>query len=114
WRWLAITASVLSIAWVFVGIGDASPGSLSAHAFYAAAGFVLAAVFIVAGLLYGPPAERGRVEEVGSGVLAGYLFGMFMLVYASAHDALALTTLLALAAATVAIAWRTEAVMPVV
>ena len=114
WRWLAITAAALSIAWMFVGMSDPSAGALSAHAFYAAAGFALAAVFIVAGLLYGPPAERGRVEEVGSGVLAGYLFGTFMLVYASAHDALALTTLFVLAAATVAIAWRTEAVMPVV
>ncbi len=114
WRWLAITAAALSIAWMFVGIGDPGNGSLSAHAFYAAAGFGLAAVFIVAGLLYGPPAERGRIEEVSSGVLAGYLFGAFMLVYATAHAPLALATLLVLAAATVAIAWRTEAVIAVV
>jgi uncharacterized membrane protein len=92
WRWLAITAAALSIAWMFVGIGDPRNGSLSAHAFYAAAGFGLAAVFIVAGLLYGPPAERGRIEEVSSGVLAGYLFGAFMLVYATAHDPLALVS----------------------
>jgi len=114
WRWLAITAAALSILWMFVGIGDASAGSLSAHACYAVTGFALAAIFIVAGLLYGPPAERGRVEPVSSGVLAGYLAGAFMLVYATAHDALALTTLFVLAAAAVAIAWRTEAAIAAV
>ena len=114
WRWLAITAACLSIAWMFVGMGDAGGGSLPAHAFAAVAGFALAAIFIVAGLLYGPPAEHGRVEPLSSGVLAGYLVAAFALVYATDHAGLALTTLLVLAAATVAIAWRTEAVMAAV
>lgn len=109
WHWLAITAAALSILWMFVGIGDPSSGSLSAHAFYAAAGFALAAIFVVPGLLYGPAAERGRFEPVSCGVLAGYLFGAFVLVHASAHDGLALMTFFVLAAATVAITWRTEA-----
>ena len=114
WRWLAVTAAAFSVVWMFVGIGDAREGSLSAHAFYAVAGYALGAVFIVCGLFYGPPAERGRPEEVSSGVLAGYLFGAFMLVLATAHAPLALTTLFVLAAASVAIAWRTDAVLPVV
>jgi uncharacterized membrane protein len=114
WRWLAITAAAFSIVWMFVGIGDPGNGSLSAHAFYAAAGFALGAVFIVCGLFYGPPAERDRYEPLSSGVLAGYLFGAFMLVLATAHAPLALTTLFVLAAATVAITWRTDAVMAVV
>ncbi len=114
WGWLAITAAAFSILWMFVGIGDARPGSLPAHAFYVAAGFALAAVFIVAGLFYGPPAERGRIEPVSSGVLTGYLVGAFMLVYATEHAGLALTTLIVLAAATVAIAWRTEAALAAV
>jgi uncharacterized membrane protein len=114
WRWLAITAAALSVVWMFVGIGDPGGGSLSAHAFYAVAGFALGAVFIVCGLFYGPPAERDRYEPLSSGVLAGYLVGAFMLVLATAHAPLALTTLLVLAAATVAITWRTDAVMAVV
>jgi uncharacterized membrane protein len=114
WRWLAITAAAFSILWMFVGIGDARAGSLPAHAFYVVAGFALAAIFIVAGLLHGPPAERGRIEPVSSGVLTGYLVGAFMLVYATEHAGLALTTLIVLAAAAVAIAWRTEAALPAV
>ncbi|MDB5602163.1 MAG: hypothetical protein JWN71_4207 [Xanthobacteraceae bacterium] len=111
WRWLAITAATLSILWMFVGIADPTNGSLSAHAFFAVAGFALASVFIVAGLWHGPAAEPGRVEPVSCGVLAGYLFGAFMLVMATAHAPLSLITLAALIAATVAITWRTEATM---
>jgi uncharacterized membrane protein len=114
WHWLAITAAACSIVWMFVGIGDPSGGSLTAHAFYAVAGFALGATFIVCGLLYGPPAEPDRSEPLSSGVLAGYLFGAFMLVLATAHAPLALATLFVLAAATVAITWRTDAVMAVV
>ena len=111
WRWLAITAVVASILWMFVGIGDPGHGSLSAHAFYAAAGFSLAAYFIVAGFFKGPPAEPGRIDPVSCGVLAGYLFGAFMLTMATAHAPLAMATLFALTAAAVAIAWRTEAAL---
>jgi uncharacterized membrane protein len=111
WRWLAITAAVASILWMFVGMDDPSHGSLSAHAFYAAAGFALAAYFIVAGLFAGPPAEPGRIDPVSCGVLAGYLFGAFLLAIATAHAPLAVATLFALMAATVAIAWRSEAAL---
>src|SRR5262245_4038614 len=114
WRWLAITASVFAILWMFLGMSDPRYGSLSAHASFAIAGFALAALFIVCGLFYGPPAERGRAEPVSCGVLAGYLFGAFTLVLATAHAPLALTTLLVLAAAAVAIAWRTEAAIAAV
>ena len=111
WRWLAITAAVASILWMFVGMGDPGHGSLPAHAFYAAAGFALAAYFIVAGLFAGPPAEPGRIDPVSCGVLAGYLFGAFLLTIATAHAPLAVATLFALMAATVAIAWRSEATL---
>jgi uncharacterized membrane protein len=68
WRWLAITAAVFSLLWMLVGI--AIPNAIGAHAFHAIAGFALAAAFIVAGLLYGPPAERGRFDMVSSWILA--------------------------------------------
>jgi uncharacterized membrane protein len=109
WRWLAITAAVLSILWMLPGMADPSGGSLSAHAFYAIICFTLAAYFIVAGLFQGPAAEQGRYDEVSCGVLAGYLLGTFLLLLATHHDPLAIATLFILIAATVAIAWRTEA-----
>jgi uncharacterized membrane protein len=109
WRWLAITAAVLSILWMLPGMADPSGGSLSAHVFYAIACFALAAYFIVAGLFEGPPVEPGRYDDVSCGVLAGYLIGTFLLLLATHHDPLAITALFVLLAATVAIAWRTEA-----
>jgi uncharacterized membrane protein len=114
WRWLAITAAVASILWMFVGMGDPGHGSLSAHAFYAAAGFALAAYFIVAGLFAGPPAEPGRIDPVSCGVLAAYLLGAYMLTIATVHAPLAMATLFVLMAASVAIAWRSEAALLVV
>lgn len=109
WRWLAITAAALSILWMLPGMADPSGGSLSAHVFYAIACFALAAYFIVAGLFEGPAAEPGRYDEVSCGVLAGYLVGTFMLLMATHHDPLAITALFVLIAATVGIAWLTEA-----
>jgi uncharacterized membrane protein len=112
WRWLAITAAVFSLLWMLVGI--AIPNAIGAHAFHAIAGFALAAAFIVAGLLYGPPAERGRFDMVSSWILAGYLAGAFLLVFANRHDGLAVLTLFILAAATIGVAWRSEAATPAV
>jgi uncharacterized membrane protein len=112
WRWLAITAAVFSLLWMVAGI--AVPSAMLAHAFHALAGFALASTFIVAGLVYGPEAERGRFDAVSWGVLAGYLFGAFLLVLTNRHDLTTLLTLFALAAATIAVAWRSEAATPAV
>ena len=109
WRWLAITAASASILWMLPGIADPSHGSLAAHALYAMVCFALAAYFIVAGLFQGPAAEPGRYDGVSCGVLAGYLFGSYLLVLATHHDPLAVATLFALMAATLAIALHTEA-----
>jgi uncharacterized membrane protein len=110
WGWLATTASVFSILWMLVGINDPRFGSLPAHAFFAVAGFALAAVFVVPGLFQGPPEERGRTDVLSSAVLAGYLFGAFLLAIASAHATLAVIVLAVLAAASVAAAWRASMV----
>lgn len=112
WRWLAITAAVFSLLWMLVGIGI--PSAMPAHAFHALAGFALASTFIVAGLIYGPEAERGRFEAVSWGVLAGYLFGAFLLVLTNKHEATTLLVLFVLAAASIAVAWRSEAATPAV
>src|SRR6185436_7670672 len=90
------------------------PSAIPPHVFHALVGFALASAFLVAGLFYGPPAERGRFVLVSWGVLAGYLLGAFLLALAGRHDALAVATLFALAAASIAATWRSEAVTPAV
>ncbi len=107
WRWLAVTAVAASVLWALPGIGDLQ--ALGPHAFHIAAGFVLAVLLIVSGLLFGPDAAPGEIDLVSSGALAAYLFASMLLVLATGHDTLALALFVALVAATVAIAWRTDA-----
>jgi uncharacterized membrane protein len=114
WRWLAITAVVFGTLWMFPGIDRTAGDVLMPHAFHAVAGFVLAAILIVSGFLYGPTAEPGRIDGISSAALAAYLFAAAMLVFASHHDAAALVTFALLTAGTVAIAWRTEAAVAAV
>ena len=109
WRWLAITAVVFGTLWMFPGIADLRVNSITPHAFHAVVGFALVAALLVSGLLYGPNAEPGRIDEVSSGALAAYLFGILILVLARQHDTLALTAFTLLIVATVVIAWRTDA-----
>jgi uncharacterized membrane protein len=107
WRWLAVTAVVASVLWALPGIGDIA--ALTPHVFHIAAGFTLAALLIVSGLLFGPDAAPGEIDAVSSGTLAAYLLASMLLVLATGHDTLALTLFVVLVAATVAIAWRTDA-----
>jgi uncharacterized membrane protein len=107
WTWLAVTAAILSIIWMFLKIAD--PSAVAPHAFHALTGFALAAAFLVPGLLYGPGTERGHADPLSSGILSGYLFGTLLMVLLTRHDTTALVTLAVLIAATAAIAWRAEA-----
>lgn len=107
WRWLAIAAVAASVLWALPGIGELQ--ALVPHAFHIAAGFVLATLFIVSGLIFGPDAAEGEVDAVSSGALAAYLFAAMLLVLATGHDTLALILFVALVVATVAIAWRSDA-----
>jgi len=109
WRWLAITAIALSAVWTLPGVGSAGVDALGAHNFHVVAGFVLAAILIVEGLLLGPDAQPGRIDSVSSAALSAYLFVAACLVFASRHDPAALGAFAALIVATVAVAWRSEA-----
>ncbi len=108
WRWLAVTAITLGVLWTFPGVALATVDALGAHIFHVAAGFSLAAILIVAGFLFGPDAEPGRIDRVSSAALSAYLIALACLVIASRHDPLALAAFVLLVAATVAVSWHSE------
>jgi len=107
WRWLAITTMAFGVLWSLVGMG--TPGLLSPHAFSVASGFVLAAVLVVSGFLFGPEAEHGRLEPISSIALGAYLFAATLMVVSYRHTDPALIVFAILIAATIVIAWRTDA-----
>ena len=109
WRWLAITAVVFSVFWMLPGIDDFMRDALIPHVFHGIVGYALATALIVSGLFYGPAAEPGKVDGISSGALAGYLLAVALLVVSRNHEAPALYAFAILCAATIAIAWRTEA-----
>jgi uncharacterized membrane protein len=109
WRWLAIAAIVLSVLWIYPGADVFPVAALGAHVFSALAGFVLAATFLVCGLLFGPEAAPGEVDRLSAFALGVYLLAAAFLTLASQHDPAALTAFVVLTVATVAIAWRAEA-----
>ena len=107
WRWLAVSAVVASVLWTLPGIGELD--SLPEHVFHVATGFVLSALLIVSGFLFGPPSARGEIDLVSSGALGAYLLAAMLLVLATGHDSLALLLFCVLVVGTLAIAWRTDA-----
>jgi uncharacterized membrane protein len=60
WRWLAVTAVAASVLWALPGIGELP--ALTPHVFHIAAGFTLAALLIVSGLLFGPDGTPGEID----------------------------------------------------
>jgi uncharacterized membrane protein len=109
WRWLAVTAVVAGSLWTFPGIADNRVDWITPHNFHAVAGFVLVAIFIVSGFLFGPDAPPGEIDSVSSGAIAAYLLASALIVIASGHDPVPLATYLLLVGATIAIAWRADA-----
>ena len=109
WLWLAVTAIVLGALWTLPGMDVSPVEAIGAHVFNALAGFVLAAVFLVCGLLYGPEPKSGEVEWVSTLSLSVYVLVTALLVFATGEDSVPFTAFIVLTAATVAIAWRTEA-----
>jgi uncharacterized membrane protein len=112
WYWLALVALALGALWAWPGIDPiyfSFVAALGAHVFYVVAGFTLAATFLVANLFYGSHAAPGAKDLLSNVALSVYLFAATLLVLASLHDPVALVAFIVLTAATVAIAWHTEA-----
>ncbi|WLB52178.1 DUF2339 domain-containing protein [Bradyrhizobium japonicum] len=108
WRWLAVTTIAFAVLWIFPGL-DTSELQVAPHAFHAIAGFVLAALLVVCGFMFGPTVEDGEVEPVSSSSLGAYLFGAMLIVLSSAHADLALIAFTLLVGATLFVAWRAPA-----
>ena len=106
WRWLAISAVVASVLWTLPGLGDLD--SLPEHVLHVAIGYILSALLIVSGFLFGPASARGDIDGVSSGALSAYLFAAILLALATGHDSLALLLFCVLVVGTLAIAWRTD------
>ena len=70
WRWLAITTIVFALLWTFPCLECMDP-KVGPHVFHVIAGFVLAALLVVCGFMFGPPAEEGRIEPISSGFACG-------------------------------------------
>ncbi len=108
WRWLAITALAFGLFWAFPGVDDA--GTLAPHLLHAVAGFVLVALLdrcrpLVRTRCRARPDRRGVVGR-DRGVSARR---RRIVVLAQDHDPAATIAFALLTAATVAIAWRSDA-----
>ncbi len=108
WRWLAVTTIVLSLLWAFPCM-PCGPDALGPHAFHAIVGFVLAAALAVCGFMFGPSIEPGRIEPISSASIAVYGLVTALLVVLQGHSDASLTIFAVITAATLAVAWRSEA-----
>ena len=108
WRWLAVTSIAFALLWTFPCL-QCGPTMIGPHAFHVIAGFVLASLLVVCGLLFGPPADGERVEPVSSGSLAAYLFGATLIVLNGFHADAAMITFALLVAGILFVAWQTPA-----
>jgi uncharacterized membrane protein len=108
WRWLAVTTIALALLWTFPCL-QCGPSMVGPHLFHVIAGFVLAALLVVCGFLFGPDLEDGQIEPISSGSLAAYLLGATMIVLASFHADSAIVGFTILVACTLIVAWRAPA-----
>ncbi|MCA6118615.1 DUF2339 domain-containing protein [Bradyrhizobium sp. WSM 1738] len=108
WRWLAVTTIVFALLWTFPCL-QCGPSMVGPHAFHVLAGFVLAALLVVCGFMFGPPADEGQVEPISSGSLAAYLLGAMLIVLNSFHADTAMIVFGLLVAGSIVVAWRSDA-----
>ncbi|WP_291850412.1 DUF2339 domain-containing protein [Bradyrhizobium sp.] len=108
WRWLAVTTIAFALLWTFPCL-QCGPSMVAPHAFHVFAGFALAALLVVCGFMFGPPAVEGEVEPISSGSLAAYLFGATLIVLTSFHNDTAMVVFGLLVAGILAVGWRSDA-----
>ena len=108
WRWLAVTTIVFALMWTFPCLECMDP-MVGPHVFHVIAGFVLAALLVICGFMFGPAAAEGEIEPISSSALAAYLLGATAIVITSLHADAAMTGFALLVAGTLLVAWRAPA-----
>jgi uncharacterized membrane protein len=108
WRWLAVTTIAFALLWT-VPCLQCGPSAVGPHALHVISGFILAALLVVCGFMFGPPADGDRIEPISSGSLAAYLLGATLIVLASFHADTAMVVFALLVAGTLFVAWRAPA-----
>lgn len=108
WRWLAVTTIVFALLWTLPCL-QCGPSMIGPHVFHVVSGFILAALLVVCGFMFGPPADEGGIEPFSSGSLAAYLLGATMIVLNSFHADTAIIVFAILVAGTLFVAWRAPA-----
>src|SRR5882757_6928944 len=108
WRWLAVTTIAFALLWTFPCL-QCGPSMVAPHAFHVIAGFILSALLVVCGFMFGPPADEGRIEPISSGSLAAYLVGVTLIVLNSSHADVAMVAFGLLVDGSLIVAWRTDA-----
>ena len=108
WRWLVLTTIAFTTFWTLPGL-DSGPAMVAPHVFHVIACFVLAALLVVCGFMYGPPAEAGRIEGISSAALGTSLFGATLIVLAGSHADLAMIAFALLVGGALFVAWYAQA-----
>src|SRR3954469_21132948 len=108
WRWLAVTTIAAALLWTFPCL-QCGPSMIGPHGFHVISGFVLAALLVWWGFMFGPSGDEGRIEPISSGSLAAYLVGATMIVLASFHADSAIIIFTVLVGGTLIVAWRAQA-----
>jgi uncharacterized membrane protein len=108
WRWLAVTTIAFALLWTLPCL-ECGPSMVAPHAFHVIAGFILAALLVVCGFMFGPPAADGQIEPISSGSLAAYLAGATLIVLSSGHADAAIIVFALLVAGALFVAWRADA-----
>ncbi len=104
WRWLAVTTIVFGLLWI-LPVLKFDPPQVGPYAFHVVSGFVLSALLVVCGFLFGPSADQSSIEPISSGSLAAYLLGATAIVLVSSHADAALIVFTLLVAVSLFVAW---------
>jgi uncharacterized membrane protein len=108
WRWLAVSTIVFALLWTLPFL-KFDPPVVGPYAFHVLSGFVLAALLVVCGFMFGPASDEGHIEPISSGSLAAYLLGATILVLVSSHADASLIVFAILVAAALFVAWFARA-----
>jgi uncharacterized membrane protein len=113
WRWLAVTTIAFALLWTFPCL-QCGEEMIAPHVFHVIAGFVLAALLVVCGFMFGPDGDGEEIEPISSASLAAYLFGAMLIVLNSAHADTAMIGFGLLTAGSLVVAWRAPAATGVI